>query len=631
MKLRGKLFFISLLTFVVLVILGLIFQIPVNKQQEKLALDGIIRLLEVLIESENEKLADAVFENQQKKISSILVKMLDIQGVENVILYNADRYMIDFALGSDPDGSGLKYSGHYDLSKSFSEEMLYENKDSMQYEHTLGKDGKIAGIIEIFYSLQEIKDQSRKSYIIFLGSISLSLVLTFLFMFLMLSRAVVSPLTRLISRVENMNLEDSEINIDSIEIESDDELGKLTSSINQLARKINNYSYTLQKQNKQLVKSQKMETLGTLTGGLAHDFNNILGGIIGSVSLLKLYLSDGDLTDQKLEDNLDIIEKSAKRATSVVRKLMDFSRKGVDSEVVASLNSIVSDVMDLFRTTVDKSLFLDIDLSEENLSVSVDPGQISQVVLNLCINAAHAMTTMQTPGEKTGGTLKVESGRTLKNKIDYCYISVSDSGIGIDESDLPRIFDPFYTTKIETGGTGLGLSMVSSIVARHKGLVEVESVKGTGTTFFIYLPFFDGDISVYHKEKREKIGQSGINTILLVDDEELIREVSMELLVECGYKVLIASGGQEALEIYRGNYDHIDLVMLDMAMPGMSGDEVYRKLKLEFPDIRILISSGSGITEKISELLKDKNVGYVNKPYTLEELSVSILKVLNRG
>ncbi len=173
--------------------------------------------------------------------------------------------------------------------------------------------------------------------------------------------------------------------------------------------------------------------------------------------------------------------------------------------------------------------------------------------------------------------------------------------------------------------------MVSSIVARHKGLVEVESVKGTGTTFFIYLPFFDGDISVYHKEKREKIGQSGINTILLVDDEELIREVSMELLVECGYKVLIASGGQEALEIYRGNYDHIDLVMLDMAMPGMSGDEVYRKLKLEFPDIRILISSGSGITEKISELLKDKNVGYVNKPYTLEELSVSILKVLNRG
>ncbi len=432
MKLRGKLFFISLLTFVVLVILGLIFQIPVNKQQEKLALDGIIRLLEVLIESENEKLADAVFENQQKKISSILVKMLDIQGVENVILYNADRYMIDFALGSDPDGSGLKYSGHYDLSKSFSEEMLYENKDSMQYEHTLGKDGKIAGIIEIFYSIQEIKDQSRKSYIIFLGSISLSLVLTFLFMFLMLSRAVVSPLTRLISRVENMNLEDSEINIDSIEIESDDELGKLTSSINQLARKINNYSYTLQKQNKQLVKSQKMETLGTLTGGLAHDFNNILGGIIGSVSLLKLYLSDGDLTDQKLEDNLNIIEKSAKRATAVVRKLMDFSRKGVDSEVVASLNSIVSDVMDLFRTTVDKSLFLDIDLSGENLSVSVDPGQISQVVLNLCINAAHAMTTMQTPGEKTGGTLKVESGRTLKNKIDYCYISVSDSGIGID-------------------------------------------------------------------------------------------------------------------------------------------------------------------------------------------------------
>ncbi len=631
MNLRRKLIFISFITFIILIVLGTIFQIPLHRQQEQVAVDGIIRLLDVLMKSVNEKLADAVLSGQQKEISIMLTNMLDIQGVENVVLYNAYGYMVDFALESDPDMGGLKCFDDNHLSDSFFEERLYKNEAIIQYEHSLEKSGKVAGFIQIFYSLNEIKAQSRKSTVIFIASVSISLVVTFIFMFFMLSRAVVSPLTRLISSVENMDMENPEVNIDFKGIGRNDEIGRLTLSINQLAKQINNYSTTLQKQNKQLVKSQKMEMIGTLTGGLAHDFNNILGGVIGSVSLLKLYLTDGDLTDQKLEDNLDIIDKSAKRATDVVKKLMDFSRKGIESEVVADLNSIAVNVLDIFRTTVDKSLFLKTDLSGEYLPVSADPGQIEQVVLNLCINAAHAMTIMQNPDEKLGGTLTVKSGRTLKNSMDYCYISVSDTGIGIDDADLPRIFDPFYTTKLEEGGTGLGLSMVSSIISRHKGFVDVESSKGTGTTFSIYLPCYIGDLPVAHASDKDNSIKSGMKTVLLVDDEELLREVSMEILVECGYKVFLASNGREALEIYRKNSSVIDLIILDMAMPEMSGAEVYKKLKLEFPGIKILVSSGSGITEKISEMLKDKNVGYIKKPYTMGELSRSIFDIVNKG
>lgn len=372
-----------------------------------------------------------------------------------------------------------------------------------------------------------------------------------------------------------------------------------------------------------------MEIIGTLAGGLAHDFNNILGGIIGSVSLLKLYQADGDLTDEKLIDNLTIIEKSSKRATEVVSKLMDFSRKELESRFVVDLNSIASDVIEICKTTVDKSLHLRFNLMLGDLLVKADPGQIEQVILNLCINAALSMTTMRGLDDRIGGILSLETDRIKVGDTEYCSVTISDTGVGIKQEDLTRIFDPFFSTKIEEGGTGLGLAMASSIIDQHKGYIDVDSTPGEGTAFHIHLPAYTGTapyLSV--KSEGKRIKTSG-NKILLVDDEEILREVSKELLIECGYEVILAKSGQDAIYLYREHFAGIDVILLDMSMPGMSGDEVYRKLKADFPDIRVLISSGSEVDNRIAEMLKDRNIGFIKKPYSIQDLSDSICGIIN--
>ncbi len=629
MKLRPKLNLISFAAFVLLIILTVLFQLPVQKRQEELSIKGIIHLLDILISSEEVQLANEIFENRIRAISLRLERMLKIQGVENVILYNNRGAMINFALRSDKDGSEIKTGSEYTNADIFTEELIYQNEASLHYEHIIKFGDDILGFIEIFYSIEEIKDQSRRSFIVFITAISASLIIIFVLLNLILSRAVVYPVIRLINAIKVYNLESSENRENKIDVRSKDEIGELTESYNRLSEKIHNYSSELQKKNTQLVRSQKMEMIGTIASGLAHDFNNILGGIIGSVSLLKLYQDDGDLTDERLSDNLAIIEKSSKRATEVVSKLMDFSKKEIDSKFVVDLNSIVNNVIEICRKTVDKSLQLRSNLMIDDLLVEADPGQIEQVILNLCINAAHSMTTMRGIDDRNGGTLSIETDRTKVEDDEYCSVIISDTGVGIKQEDLTRIFDPFFSTKIEEGGTGFGLAVASSIIDQHKGYLDVDSTPGEGTIFHIRLPAYTGaepGLSVESAGKRIKA--SG-NKILLVDDEEVLREVSKELLTECGYEVILAKSGREALDIYRKYSIEIDLIMLDMSMPGMSGDEVYSKLKSDFPNIRVLISSGFEVDNRIAEMLKNRNIGFIKKPYTIQDLSDNIYKIIH--
>ena len=627
MKLRRKLNLISIAAFVLLIILTVLLQLPVNKRQEQISIDGIVRLLDILISNEGAQLANAIFENRNRAISLRLEKMLQLQGVVNVILYNNEGAMINFALGSDKDDSEIKTGSDYADADIFTEELIYQNEASLHYEHIIKFGDDILGFIEIFYSIEEIKKQSRRSLIVFISSVSVSLIIIFLLLNLILSRAVVYPIIRLIDAIKVYNLESSEHYDNKIEVRSKDEIGELTESYNRLSEKIHNYSRELQKKNIQLVRSQKMEMIGTLAGGLAHDFNNILGGIIGSVSLLKLYQEDNDLTDEKLTDNLAIIEKSSKRATDVVSKLMDFSRKEIESKIVVDLNGIVTDVIEICKTTIDKSLNLRSNLMIGDLLVEADPGQIEQVILNLCINAAHSMTIMRSTDDGNGGILSIATGKTKVGDNEYCTVTISDTGVGIKQENLSRIFDPFFSTKNEDGGTGLGLAMASSIINQHEGYIDVDSTPGEGTAFHIHLLAYKGDMGVPIKSVEKQI-KTGVNKILLVDDEEILREVSRELLMECGYEVILAKNGQEALSLYRKYYAEIDLVLLDMSMPGMSGDEVYSKLKTDFPDIRVLISSGSEQDSRISEMLKNRNIGFIKKPYTIHNLSDSIYKII---
>ncbi len=492
MKLRRKLNLISFVAFILLVILTVLFQLPVQQKQEELFINSVIHLLDVLVNSEEIQLANEIFDNRTRAISLRLERMLHMQGVENVILYNKLGAMINFALSSDKEGAEIKTGSDYTNADIFTKELIYHDEASLHYEHVIKFGDDILGFIEIFYSLEEIKNQSRKSIFVFVGSVSVGLIVVLLFLNLILSRTVVYPLIRLIDAIKIYNMESSEDHKNKIEVRSKDEIGELTMSYNHLSEKIHNYSKELQKKNLQLVRSQKMEMIGTLAGGLAHDFNNILGGIIGSVSLLKLYQADGDLSDEKLLNNLTIIEKSSKRATGVVSKLMNFSREEVNTKLVVDLNAIVNDVIEICRTTIDKSLHLHPGLMAGDLLVEADPGEIEQVILNLCINAAHSMTIMRSTDDIREGTLGIKTEKKQVGDNNYCSVIISDTGVGIKQENLVRIFDPFFSTKIEDGGTGFGLAMASSIINRHKGFIDVDSTYGDGTTFIVNLPAYTG-------------------------------------------------------------------------------------------------------------------------------------------
>lgn len=494
MELRRKLSLINLAAFILLIVLTVLFYLPVQKRQEEISINGIIQLLDIIISTEGSLLANEIFENRAGAINFRLGRMLQIQGVESVILYNNHGEMTNFAVGSDKDVSEIKTSNDYSNAEVFTEELIYHNEVSLHYEHIIKLSDDILGFIEIFYSIEEIKEQSRVSLVVFITAISFSLIIIFLFLNLVLTKVVVFPVIRLINAIKIYNPESPEYHANKIDVRSKDEIGELTESYNCLSEKIYNYSIELKKKNTQLVRSRKMEKIGTLAGALAHDFNNILGGIIGSVSLLRLYQNDGDLTDEKLIENLVIIEKSSNRASDVVGKLMDFSKEDMDSKYVVDLNSIVNDVIKICKTKVNKNLHIRSNLITDGLLVEADPDQIKQAILNLCINAAHSMTTIRGLDEKNEGTLSIVTDKIKQGNEEYCSVIISDTGVGIRQVDITRIFDPFFSTKIEKGGTDLGLDMASSIIDQHLGYLDVDSTQGVGTVFLIHIPAYKGSL-----------------------------------------------------------------------------------------------------------------------------------------
>lgn len=393
----------------------------------------------------------------------------------------------------------------------------------------------------------------------------------------------------------------------------------------------------LEMKEEQLRQAQKMETVGTLAGGLAHDFNNVLSGIIGTVTLLK-YIIGSDMTiDEEIREGLDLIERSGNRAAQMVQQLMALSRRHEFSSVTVDLNAVVKNVMDICSNTFDKSIFLKPEYSKESASVKGDPAQIEQVILNLCLNASHAMTIMRSPGERQGGVLsvivkKITVDQHFKKthpqaKADvYWVISHGDSGIGIDPEIRGKIFDPFFSTKDKESGTGLGLAMVYTIVRRHNGFIDVYSEPGVGSTFNVYLPE-NNEPDAREDDRRETVVR-GEGLILVVDDEEIIRKTAANILKECGYDVVTAENGSSGLSIFRDRFKEICAVLLDMAMPGLSGQEVYAEMRKIDPNVRVLLASGFRQDSRIEESLKMGINGYIQKPYSMIELSVMVKKII---
>ena len=384
----------------------------------------------------------------------------------------------------------------------------------------------------------------------------------------------------------------------------------------------------------QLQQASKMEAIGTLAGGIAHDFNNLLMAMQGNASLV---LMDKDSSHPDYE-RLKNIEEYIRDAANLTKQLLGFARGGKYEVRPTNLNTLLQKTSKMFGRT-KKEITIHQKYQEDLWTVEADPGQIEQVLLNLYVNAWQAM-----PGD--GGELYLETQNTIIDEHyskpydvkpgKYVKISITDTGSGMDEATRKRIFDPFFTTKEMGRGTGLGLASVYGIVKSHGGFIDVYSEKGHGTIFKIHLPAIEADsiAPVVEPDKAIEMAR-GKETILLVDDEDMIIEVEAELLQEMGYHVLIAKSGREAIEIVSKAHSPgpassaPDLVILDMIMPEMSGRETYDRLKEISPGIRVLLSSGYSVDGQATEILDRGCNGFIQKPFKVKELSQKLREILD--
>ncbi|RJP84774.1 MAG: PAS domain-containing sensor histidine kinase [Desulfobacteraceae bacterium] len=376
---------------------------------------------------------------------------------------------------------------------------------------------------------------------------------------------------------------------------------------------------------RQFQQIQKMEAIGTLAGGIAHNFNNLLMTIQGNTSLMLMKTDPGHPHYKKLKT----IEEHIQYGSDLSRQLLGFARGGQQQSKTVNLNTIIRMSAKVFAST-KKDITVHTDLSSELMQVEADPSQIEQSLFNLLVNSGHAMPE--------GGDVYIHTENTELAAYQlapyqhqggrYIKLSVTDTGIGMDAKTKEKIFDPFFTTKEHGQGTGLGLSSVYGIIKNHGGYIIVYSEPGKGTTFNIYLP-----VSEKSSEKISTPAEpllKGAETILIIDDEPMITTIGQTMLSEMGYTVITANDGEAALEIYNSAAKTIHLVILDLIMPKMSGSAVFARLKELDPQVRVLLSSGYSINGQASELMNKGCSGFIQKPFNMMEISKKVREVLDK-
>ncbi len=380
---------------------------------------------------------------------------------------------------------------------------------------------------------------------------------------------------------------------------------------------------------KQLLQAQKMEAVGTLAGGIAHDFNNLLQVTLGYSELLLQDLKEGAPEYADLKK----IFNAARSGAELVQRLLTFSRKVEPKLVALNLNRQIAQIDELLQRTIPKMIDIRLDLSCDLSEIHADPTQIEQIVMNLAVNARDAMPD--------GGSLTIRTENTTLDQEycsfhsgavpgEYALLTVADTGQGMDKDTVEHMFEPFHTTKELGRGTGLGLAMVYGIVNQHGGHIECYSEVGRGTTFRVYFPAIPA-VTEFDPESSAEIPPFGTETILLVDDEDLVRELGKRILSMNGYKVITASNGKEALDLYALHRETISLVVLDLVMPSMGGKDCLNAIRRLDPDAKVLIASGYSADSSANEVLSLGAKGFVGKPFRFKELLLQVRQTLDNA
>jgi PAS domain S-box-containing protein len=371
------------------------------------------------------------------------------------------------------------------------------------------------------------------------------------------------------------------------------------------------------------IQVRKMEALGQIAAGVAHDFNNRLGVILGHASLLKKK-TEGD---ESLLHSLDKIISASRQAADLAKQLLNFSRSNLERHETVDIHRCLGNVIALLEHGIDKRIEIRPRFGAERCQVAGDRSQLENIFFNIAINACDAMPE--------GGTLSFRTMvENLPHEIDgetckHVCIEISDTGKGIPDHIIGEIFKPFFTTKGPEKGTGLGLSIAYTTVKRHKGNIGVESAPGVGTKFTVSLPLVKNDSTRFLPKKAEKVIE-GSGNILVVDDEQSILEMAEESLQCAGYQVTCCQTGREALKIFAKKTDGFDIVVLDMMMPVMSGEELFREMKQIKPGIKVLLTSGYSRGGMVEKALAAGADGFIRKPYDIFELSRKVAQILSR-
>jgi signal transduction histidine kinase/ActR/RegA family two-component response regulator len=379
----------------------------------------------------------------------------------------------------------------------------------------------------------------------------------------------------------------------------------------------------------QLLQTQKIQSIGTLAGGIAHDFNNILGIILAYSSLL----DKSKLTPDKFSVSIIAINQAVQRGAALVRQILTFARKTDILFEPTDIPELIHELLSMLGQTFPKTITFSESIEKSLPFILADRTQIHQALLNLCINSRDAMPQ--------GGSISISAGKQTKEQIyqkfpdarekEYVCLTVTDTGKGMDEATRQRVYDPFFTTKEKGKGTGLGLSVVYGIVQAHHGFIDVKSDMGRGTTFRLFFPVpVISEQTAVPQQSVESYEIGGTETIMFVEDEELLLQMVSFLLESKGYKVLCARDGLEAVNIFLSHKQEIALVITDMGLPVMTGTDEFKKLREIDPNVKVIFASGFFEPDIKSELQKDGDNGFIQKPYDPNDILRMIRQVLDK-